>query len=728
MKFELENFKQSNVARIFLAYAVVAFGMMQIFDYLLPIIEAPLWVAQTLTLLLFLGFPISLLVGWVTQRPIISSKTVAADADSGYAHTLSRQKLVLIGLGSSAIFGFLGFISMPYLLDQASFNQSISDGNDISQISNPNYRSFRGMLTLGLTGQRLLHNTRTDIAISDDGMTLAFLRHNGAGNGGEIFLKDLGVPDSERSLGALNAANGSGLLFFSEDGNWLHFISGGNLMRVRVEGGAFQTISQNFEVLRSGFTTYEDKVIFSNSADNKLYSIAGSGGQELPLPFVDSSDRDSVYSWPRRLPESNQILVTRSESPDSVGIGRIDLYNIDTGETRALIETASNAQFVKSGHIVFVRDNALWAVPFDLGEKKINGLEVPVIQGIETNSSFGHATYTVSDEGRLVYLAGSDGATVTSSTQISWISRKFDPSELIVQGRQFGHLTLSPSEQLMATTVYEPNGTSDIWVWDLVRKTLGRRTFEGKASRSIWSPDGRYLIYSFGTEGLRSVAADGTESPVTIMTTVGAAKPTSMSSNGDIIYDSGSPRKIYSIQTGQEQNTETNALELDLAPSYNNNPMAQISPDGNWIVYTSTESGLRHIYVRPYPEINQGKWQVSIEPGFGPLWSESGDEIFYISTNRAQYSVPYTVTQNPGDSRPRLIEFGIPEEMFSRNSLINPRTFSPWDYSAGKESFIFLEAEGGSTSVDSVSAMTNLVVVENWFEELKSLAPPGFAD
>ena len=172
-----------------------------------------------------------------------------------------------------------GFISMPFLLDKASFNQSVSNGDDISQISKPNYRSFRGMLTLGMTGQRLVHNTRTDIAISDDGMTLAFLRHTGARNGGEIFLKDLGVPDSERSLGVLNGTNGSGLLFFSEDGNWLHFISGGNLTRVRVEGGAFQTISQNFEVLRSGFMTYEYKVIFSNADDNKLYSIAGSGGQ-----------------------------------------------------------------------------------------------------------------------------------------------------------------------------------------------------------------------------------------------------------------------------------------------------------------------------------------------------------------------------------------------------------------------------------------------------------------
>ena len=122
MKFDLEKFKQSNVARIFIAYAVVAFGMMQIFDYLLPIIEAPLWVAQTLTLLLFLGFPISLLVGWVTQRPVVSPDSEKQTNELGYAHSLSRQKLFLIGLGSSAIFGFLGFISMPYLLDQASFN------------------------------------------------------------------------------------------------------------------------------------------------------------------------------------------------------------------------------------------------------------------------------------------------------------------------------------------------------------------------------------------------------------------------------------------------------------------------------------------------------------------------------------------------------------------------------------------------------------------------------
>ena len=136
-----EKFKQSNVARIFLAYAVVAFGLMQVFDYLLPIIEAPLWVAQTLTLLLFLGFPISLLVGWVTQRPIVTAGDETLASEPGYAQNLSRQKLVLIGLGSSALFGFLGLILMPYLLDQASFGMNTAQNSNSTQ--SPVFKSLR---------------------------------------------------------------------------------------------------------------------------------------------------------------------------------------------------------------------------------------------------------------------------------------------------------------------------------------------------------------------------------------------------------------------------------------------------------------------------------------------------------------------------------------------------------------------------------------------------------
>ena len=720
MKFELEKFKQSNVARIFIAYTVVAFGMMQIFDYLLPIIEAPLWVAQTLTLLLFLGFPISLLVGWVTQRPTATTETNQQTDDSAYSHSLSRQKIILIGLGSSAIFGFLGLILMPYLLDQASFNDSISEENSLNS-STKNYTAFRASLNLGTTGVRGLHNTRTDIAISKDGMSLAFLRHDTGGNA-ELYMKDLGVPNSVRSMGSLVNGSGSGLLFFSEDNNWLHFISSGNLTRVRVEGGAFQTINSDVAVLRSGYTTYGPDIIFSNASDNQLYKIPGSGGQPTLLPVMNSNEIMKAYSWPRALPGSNNILVTVSDDEQSVGIGSIDLYDMDTGELSTIIETASNARYVESGHIVFVRDSALWAVPFNLTSLQKTGVEVPVIQGIETNSTFGHATYAVSSQGRLMYLPGEDGASTVSSSQLGWVSRDGVRGALIFDRRQYGHISLSPMGDQISVTVYESNGGSDIWVWDLDRNTLGRRTFDGRASRSIWSADGSRLIYSYGNEGLRSVAADGTEPPKIEMTTVGQAKPTSVSPDGDIIYDTGSPRKIYRIPSGLNSNAETTAIELELAPTYNRNPLAQVSPDGNWISYTSVESGTQEVYVRPYPNIVGGKWQVSVEPGFQAMWSKSSNELFYWALNNKQFSVPYTIGEAPVGERPSLIEFGVPKELFQIVGFRNFQTVPAWDYSTELDSFLMLEREGGILS-ESVSSFTNLVVVENWFEELRSLAP-----
>ena len=95
MSFDFERFKKSYVARIFVAYAVVVFASMQIFDYLLPIIEAPLWVAQTLTIILFLGFPISLLIGWATQRPT-SDSSVDDNVPRNLGSTMTRQKIIII--------------------------------------------------------------------------------------------------------------------------------------------------------------------------------------------------------------------------------------------------------------------------------------------------------------------------------------------------------------------------------------------------------------------------------------------------------------------------------------------------------------------------------------------------------------------------------------------------------------------------------------------------------
>ena len=67
MKPQWEKFKQSNVARIFIGYSAVSWILIQLIEAVLPTFEAPLWVAQTLTFLLILGFPVALLIGWASD-------------------------------------------------------------------------------------------------------------------------------------------------------------------------------------------------------------------------------------------------------------------------------------------------------------------------------------------------------------------------------------------------------------------------------------------------------------------------------------------------------------------------------------------------------------------------------------------------------------------------------------------------------------------------------------
>ena len=109
---------------------------------------------------------------------------------------------------------------------------------------------------LGETG-RPVHNTKSDIAITSDGTTLAYT-YIGVIRAG-FKNKRLDIPNSERDLGNMGGAGGSGLLFFSQDDEWLHFLSSGSLNRVRIEGGSFQVIDPSIKTLRSGFTAFRRK-------------------------------------------------------------------------------------------------------------------------------------------------------------------------------------------------------------------------------------------------------------------------------------------------------------------------------------------------------------------------------------------------------------------------------------------------------------------------------------
>ena len=138
---------------------------------------------------------------------------------------------------------------------------------------------------------------------------------------------------------------------------------------------------------------------------------------------------------------------------------------------------------------------------------------------------------------------------------------------------------------------------------------------------------------------------------------------------------------------------------------------AELVPDGRWLAYESNESGREEIYVRPFPDVNGGRWQVSTGGGRMPLWSRNGQELFYVSPDDALMGVRVEAGSSWRSSTPaRVLQgpyyFGAPGQR---------RTF---DIAPDGKRFLMIKEGGGNEA-----APQNLVVVQNWFEELKRLVP-----
>ena len=387
---------------------------------------------------------------------------------------------------------------------------------------------------------------------------------------------------------------------------------------------------------------------------------------------------------------------------------------------------------VDSGHIVFIRDAALWAVPFDLETLAITGAQVPVIQGVETNSQFGQATFTISKQGRLIYLPGEDGGEIGEQYSLRWVGKNGAITESKLAASSFGHIELAPSQDLAAVTIYAGDGASDIWVYDVDRGTIGRRTFEGKASRSIWSANGSTLFYRHNEFGLRAVAANGTQQPVTLFETDSPLLwPQTVSPDGTkILFNTGQPYSTYklSLPSDKSESSELNAELVALAPVTNLNLQAEISPDGNFIAYCSNESGSSQVYVRPWPDIDKGKWQATIDGGCSSTWDPLGSTLYFTFANQ-MHTISYSTSDPDDDGKPNVIEFGLPEQLSQidvQNFVGSPSTWNPFDYSSEREEFLSIGRIGSFVEGEEdnlFSAQTSVIVVEDWLSELSSIAP-----
>jgi dipeptidyl aminopeptidase/acylaminoacyl peptidase len=383
---------------------------------------------------------------------------------------------------------------------------------------------------------------------------------------------------------------------------------------------------------------------------------------------------------------------------------------MSTRKHRVIVNNAVYARYVPTGHLLYVTtDRTLMVVPFDQNTMKVTGEPTALAEGIRLAPS-STVDLAVSDNGTLLYMRGPG----PGKLELVWVTRsgKAQSVDPDWQG-SFAEPSLSPdgrrlSVSLLPDASYDAIAQiSDIWIKRLDRGPSVKLTLEEKTDHySAWTPDGRSVTFTSNAAGsidLWTKRADGSRQAVLQLHDKRGAFSPRWSPDGKwLVFRTNRYQAGASDILGVRPGVDTVAVPL-VATRFTENAPA-ISPDGRWLAYSSNESGPIEVYVVPFPNTADAKWAVSTGGGTEPLWSHSGKELFYrdVAGNLVSVAVQSSPTFSLGRST----------VLFPARAYLSFERGAQYAVAPDDRRFLMIRQVPGSTPDE-------LVVVDNWFEELK---------
>ncbi len=530
--------------------------------------------------------------------------------------------------------------------------------------------------------------------LSPDGRKLAF---GAIGSDGkqQLWVRSL---DSSAAQ-PLAGTDGATYPFWSPDGGSLGFFADGKLKRVDASGGPPLALCDAPNG-RGGTWNVSGTILFTPDLTATVYRVSASGG--TPTEVVRPSLNTGSNRWPQFLPDGKHFLFYDHSETDTPEDSGTFVGSLDGGQPKLLIRGTSNAVFAAPGYLLFIRQGLLMAERFDASTLRLAGDAVPLAQNVVDNFLIFRSMFTVSANGMIVYEGGDSAR---GNFELLWFDRN---------GKQVGQTgpagayyspRISPGGNSLVVSVGGVTG-NNLWIFDLARGASSRLTFSHRADISpAWSPDGKTIVFESGRGALFHLyqkAADGSGKTMPLLVDDANEYNPVWSSDGRyLVFE----RKA----TGPDSR-----LEIWAIPTFGDHkpfpvvqspfPVSQpnLSPDGKWLAYLSTESGRPQVYVQPFPR-GGGRWQVSTGSGDWPKWGPGGKEIFYISADNKLMSAKITETGSG-------IILGSEAPLFQINAIIGPGW--PYDVSPDGKKFIVANQR-------QAQASQPLTLVVNWPALLK---------
>ncbi|HLF95113.1 MAG TPA: hypothetical protein VJB14_16715, partial [Planctomycetota bacterium] len=469
------------------------------------------------------------------------------------------------------------------------------------------------------------------MAISPDGRQIAFAAR-GAGRSG-LWIRSLDAAKPRLLSGTEDAE----CPFWSPDARSIGFFSGGHLRKIDIAGGQSEVLASLNLCL--GASWGEDgSILYVPDRYSPVMRVPESGGQPIAVSAAGPDKSRRTYSQPSLLPDRRHILYTVNDAWEGGENSGIFVATIDGKEERRLVPVLSNARFVEPGYLIYARNGSLRAQRFNPGRLEVSGDPIVLIDGLQYLGVYQSHLFSLSDTGLLAYVAGEG----TLTRQLTWVDRKGAIVETVGKPGNYFSPRLSRDGQRIAYDQSEATTDSgDIWALDRERGIATRLTFDPRnESAPVWSPDDRRLLFFGNLPGgsdLFTVPSDGTGTIEAILANGADNVPSDWSKDGKFIL-------VQSDDSSGRGNNDLwiYSLEEKKAAPWLDTPFVEkegrFSPDQRWIAYDSNESGRMEVYVRGFIPPG-GKWRVSSDGGYAPVWRADGRELFYISPGSKLMSV-----------------------------------------------------------------------------------------
>ena len=298
--------------------------------------------------------------------------------------------------------------------------------------------------------------------LSPNGQALVFVGQRRTGPA-SLFVRRLDQLDAT----PLPGTEGANCPFFSPDGQWIAFFADAKLKKVALSGGAPVTICDTPGDGRGGWWAADGSIVFApyfaGMDRGGLLRVSSTGG--TPTPLTTLADSEVGQAWPQVLPGGNALLFSGHTSRVNWDDATLVVQPLPSGERKIVQSGGSYGRYLASGHVVYLHDAKIFAVPFDLERLEVTGPPFLVLDDVSSNPNGGSAQFAASETGTFVYLNRPIGSPPMGGAPIQWMDRAGRRTPLRATSTNWGNPNFSPDGTRLAVEINDGKQLA-VWVYE----------------------------------------------------------------------------------------------------------------------------------------------------------------------------------------------------------------------------------------------------------------------